>query len=109
MKTRIREFRARQKRTLEDLACLAGFGETTLFVENGKYVPSLLVAHAVARALCAGIDELFILDDGRADASRRPGFICRDSMNLCCRQDNPPILKDRPWRIRAPILHPGLP
>jgi len=64
MKTRIREFRARQNLTQEDLAHLAGVRrETILFVENGKYVPSLLLAHALARALGAGIDELFIFDD----------------------------------------------
>jgi putative transcriptional regulator len=37
--------------------------ETIIFLEQGKYNPSLRLAHNVARALEVAIDELFIFDD----------------------------------------------
>jgi putative transcriptional regulator len=37
--------------------------ETIIFLEQGKYNPSLKLAHNVARALRATIDELFTFDD----------------------------------------------
>ena len=52
MKTRIRELRARYDLTQEDLARKVGVRrETILFLEKGKYNPSLQLAHDVARAL----------------------------------------------------------
>lgn len=64
MRTRIKEFRARYNLTQEDLANLVGVRrETIVFLEKGKYNPSLKLAHDVARALHASIDELFIFDD----------------------------------------------
>lgn len=36
--------------------------ETIIFLEQGKYNPSLKLAHNVARALGATIDEVFIFD-----------------------------------------------
>ena len=68
MKTRIKEFRARYDLTQEDLANLVGVRrETIVFLEKGKYNPSLKLAHDVAIALHATIDELFIFDDGGQD------------------------------------------
>jgi len=65
MKTRIREFRASRGLTQEKLAELVGVRrETIIFLEQGRYNPSLKLAHNVAKALGASIDELFILDDG---------------------------------------------
>jgi putative transcriptional regulator len=53
-----------KKLTQEDLARLAGVRrETILSIENGRHVPSLLLAHAVARALGTSIDELFFFDE----------------------------------------------
>ncbi|MGA9138990.1 MAG: helix-turn-helix transcriptional regulator [Methanocella sp.] len=67
MRTRIKEFRARYDMTQEDLAQKVGVRrETIVFLEKGKYNPSLKLAHDVARALHATIDELFIFEDDNA-------------------------------------------
>jgi len=64
MRTRIKEYRARNNLTQEKLAELAGVRrETIIFLEQGKYNPSLKLAYNVARLLHASIEELFILDD----------------------------------------------
>ncbi len=64
MKTRIKELRARYDLTQEDLAKKIGVRrETILFMEKGKYNPSLKLAHDVAKALQTTIDELFIFND----------------------------------------------
>ncbi|MBW2991635.1 helix-turn-helix transcriptional regulator [Candidatus Woesearchaeota archaeon] len=60
MKTRIKEFRARYDLTQEDLARKVGVRrETIVFLEKGKYNPSLQLAHDVAKALKTTIEELF--------------------------------------------------
>ena len=64
MRNRIREFRAREGLTQEELAREAGVRrETIVFLEQGKYNPSLLLAHRVAKALKATIEELFVFDE----------------------------------------------
>jgi putative transcriptional regulator len=64
MKTRIKDYRAKHGLTQEKLAEMVGVRrETIIFLEQGKYNPSLKLAHNVARALRATIDELFIFDD----------------------------------------------
>ena len=64
MKTRIKEFRARYDFTQEDLAKKVGVRrETIVFLEKGKYNPSLRLAHDIARILKTRIDELFIFED----------------------------------------------
>ena len=61
MKTRIKELRARYNLTQEDLAKKVGVRrETIVFLEQGKYNPSLQLAHDVAKALKTTIEELFI-------------------------------------------------
>jgi putative transcriptional regulator len=63
MKTRIKEFRARYNLTQEDLAKKVGVRrETIVFLEKGKYNPSLQLAHNVARVLKGKIEELFIFE-----------------------------------------------
>ena len=63
MKTRIKELRARYNLTQEDLAKKAGVRrETIVFLEKGKYNPSLQLAHDVAKVLKTTIDELFIFE-----------------------------------------------
>ena len=37
--------------------------ETIIFLEKGRYNPSLKLAHNVANALQTTIDEIFIFDD----------------------------------------------
>ena len=64
MKTRIKEYRTRRNLTQEKLAEMVGVRrETIIFLEQGKYNPSLKLAHNVARALETTIDEIFIFDD----------------------------------------------
>ena len=64
MKTRIKELRARYDMTQDDLARKIGVRrETILFIENGKYIPSLKLAHDIAKILKIAVDELFIFED----------------------------------------------
>jgi putative transcriptional regulator len=64
MKTRIKELRARYSLIQEDLARKIGVRrETIVFLEKGKYNPSLKTAHDVSKALKTSIDELFIFDE----------------------------------------------
>ena len=64
MKTRMKEYRARLGLTQEKLAEMVGVRrETIIFLEKGKYNPSLKLAHGIARALDAGIEDIFIMDD----------------------------------------------
>jgi len=64
MKTRIKEYRTRHNLTQEKLAEMVGVRrETIVFLEQGKYNPSLRLAHNVARALETTIDEIFVFDD----------------------------------------------
>ena len=63
MKTRIKELRARYDITQDDLAKKIGVRrETILFIENGKYIPSLKLAHDIAKALKTTVDDLFVFD-----------------------------------------------
>ncbi len=65
MKTRIKELRARYDMTQDDLAKKIGVRrETILFIENGKYIPSLKLAHDIAEVLKTTMDELFIFEQG---------------------------------------------
>ena len=64
MKTRIKEYRAKHNLTQEKLAEVVGVRrETIIFLEQGKYNPSLKLAHNVAKALETTIDEIFIFED----------------------------------------------
>jgi putative transcriptional regulator len=64
MKTRIKELRARQNLTQADLASMVGVRrETILFLEKGKYNPSLKLAHKVAMDLGSTIEEVFIFEE----------------------------------------------
>ena len=63
-RTRMKELRARYDLTQEDLAKKVGVRrETILYLEKGKYNPSLMLAHEVARVLKTTIDDLFIFKD----------------------------------------------
>ena len=64
MRTRIKEYRAKHNLTQEKLAEIVGVRrETIVFLEQGKYNPSLRLAHNVAKALKANIEEVFLVDD----------------------------------------------
>jgi putative transcriptional regulator len=63
MTNRIKELRMKLGMTQEELARQAGVRrETIVFLEQGKYNPSLQLAHDVAQALETTIDRLFIFD-----------------------------------------------
>ena len=63
MKTKIKEYRIRYNLTQEKLAQIVKVRrETILFVEQGKYVPSLKLAYDIARALKAKIEEIFFFE-----------------------------------------------
>lgn len=69
-KTRIKELRARYDMTQDDLARQVGVRrETILYLEKGKYNPSLLLAHQIAQALKTTIDDLFIFEDTESKKS----------------------------------------
>jgi len=62
--TKMKEYRAKQGLTQEKLAEIVGVRrETIIFLEQGKYNPSLRLACNVAKALKAPIEELFFFDD----------------------------------------------
>lgn len=62
-RTRIKELRARYDLTQEDLAKKVGVRrETILYLEKGKYNPSLMLAHKIAKILKTTIDDLFIFE-----------------------------------------------
>ena len=63
MTNRIRELRARDKLTQMDLARKVGVRrETIVFLEKGKYNPSLKLAHDIARVFHLIIEEVFLFD-----------------------------------------------
>ncbi len=64
MRTRIKELRARYDLTQEELAKKVGVRrETILFLEKGKYNPSLKLAYDIAKVLNSKIEEVFIFDE----------------------------------------------
>jgi putative transcriptional regulator len=64
MQNRIKEFRAKCNLTQEKLAQIVGVRrETIIFLEQGKYNPSLRLAHNIAKVLETSIDDLFVFDD----------------------------------------------
>lgn len=63
MKNRIKEFRTKYNLTQDELAKQVGVRrETIVFLEQGKYNPSLNLAYSVAKCLRSKIDDLFIFD-----------------------------------------------
>ncbi len=64
MKTKIKEMRARFNLTQRDLAKKVGVRrETIVFLEQGRYIPSLKLAWDVAKTLDLTIEEVFDLND----------------------------------------------
>lgn len=64
MITHIKEARIKKKLTQEELAEIVNVRrETIVFLEQGKYVPSLKLAYDVAKALESKIDDLFEFED----------------------------------------------
>ena len=64
MKTRIKELREKQGLTQEALADRVDVTrQTILFLEKGKYNPSLRLAYRIARVFNVTIEEVFSLED----------------------------------------------
>jgi len=64
MKTKIKEYRTKHNLTQEKLAEMVGVRrETIIFLEQGKYNPSLRLAYNVAKALKMSVEEIFFFDD----------------------------------------------
>ena len=62
--TRLKEYRAKYNMTQEDLARLVEVRrETIVFLEKGRYNPSLKLAYDIAKVLKARIEELFSFED----------------------------------------------
>jgi len=63
MHNRIKELRARHGFTQDDLARKVGVRrETIVFLEKGKYNPSLKLAYDIAQTFNEKIEEVFIFD-----------------------------------------------
>ena len=63
MQNRMKELRARKNITQAKLANLVGVRrETIVFLEKGKYNPSLNLAYAIAKVFNLPIEEVFIFD-----------------------------------------------
>lgn len=60
--------------TQADLADVVGVRrETIVFLEKGKYNPSLRLAHDVSAVLGTTIDELFLFDDDESASKQEEG------------------------------------
>ena len=63
MNNRIKELRARDKLTQQDLATKVDVRrETIVFLEKGKYNPSLKLAYEISKIFKLQIEEVFIFD-----------------------------------------------
>ncbi|NHI83060.1 MAG: transcriptional regulator [Candidatus Thorarchaeota archaeon] len=63
MTTKMKKLREEHGLTQEELARIVGVRrETIIYLEKGKYNPSLKLAYKVAKALKSTIEEVFILN-----------------------------------------------
>jgi putative transcriptional regulator len=63
MKTRIKELRARDNLTQVNLAQKVGVRrETIVFLEKGKYNPSLKLAYDISKVFNMTIEKVFIME-----------------------------------------------
>ena len=66
MKNKIREYRSVHDLTQAQLAQAVGVRrETIIYLEQGKYMPSLKLAHDVAKTLKTKIEKLFIFSKSK--------------------------------------------
>jgi putative transcriptional regulator len=73
MNNRIKELRAKHDLSQLDLAGRVGVRrETIVFLEKGKYNPSLRLAHNIAKVFGLPIEEVFLFDD-EDDKEQRVG------------------------------------
>ncbi|MDH4273263.1 MAG: helix-turn-helix transcriptional regulator [Candidatus Aminicenantes bacterium] len=64
LRNHLKVHRARKDITQEELAELVGVTRPTInFIENGRFVPSALLALKIARVFGVPFEEVFFLDD----------------------------------------------
>ncbi len=64
MKNRIEERRRERGMTQQQLASALGVSRQTIIsLESGKYNPSILLAHSIARLFDARIEDIFIFEE----------------------------------------------
>lgn len=64
MKNRIEEIRNKKGVRQEDLARLMGVSRQTISsLENGRYNPSIMLAHKIAQYFGMAIEEVFIFEE----------------------------------------------
>ena len=64
MKNRIEEIRTERSIKQEDFARLMGVSRQTISsLENGRYNPSILLAHKIAQYFGMAIEEVFIFEE----------------------------------------------
>jgi putative transcriptional regulator len=75
MDNRIKELRARDNLTQRDLAALVDVRrETIVFLEKGKYNPSLKLAYNISRVFHLTIEEVFVFDRDKYRAGKGSSF-----------------------------------
>ncbi|XES75999.1 MAG: helix-turn-helix transcriptional regulator [Candidatus Bathyarchaeia archaeon] len=71
MKTRLKEYREKCGITQEALAeKVDATRQTILFLEKGKYNPSLRLAYRISRVLKTPIEDIFSFDDENFEADK---------------------------------------
>lgn len=64
MQNRVRELRLQADLTQEEVADRVGVSRQTIIsIESGRYNPSILLAHKLARLFSESIEDLFQLDE----------------------------------------------
>lgn len=64
MKNKIQELRKSKKITQEELGKMCGVSRQTIIsLENGKYNPSILLAHKIAKIFDSIIEDVFIFEE----------------------------------------------
>jgi len=64
MDNKIQDLRKQHKMTQEELADLCGVTRQTIIsLENGRYNPSILLAHRIAQVFHRSIEEIFIFEE----------------------------------------------
>mgnify|MGYP004458770433 FL=1 len=67
MKNRMEERRKERGMTQQQLAAALGVSRQTIIsLESGKYNPSILLAHSIARLFDARIEDIFIFEEEEA-------------------------------------------
>ena len=80
MHNRIKELRAKHNLTQKDLAVKVGVRrETIVFLEKGKYNPSLKLAYDISKVFGLRIEEVFIFIKPDSDLTESPALWSNNS------------------------------